>query len=416
MRSNATTEGAAARACFCRSCRPDTARAKARAQAMAALRLDDLATVDDSPRVKAALDELAMLAHSGAWTAPTLHRRASDLRMLLATTPQGEQVRLSRIRAELGTVRARVAAQVLAEHGLLIDDTTSRLHRWIERRSTGLPPAFGEDVRAWLTALADGEPRARPRSEATLHAYLSRTVPALEQWSTTRTHLREVTREDVLAVVDQLTGHARVGTLVALRSLFRFAKRRGLVFQNPTSRIHGGTAPARVVLPMSDPEIAEVTATAVAPLQRIAVALVAVYAARPGALRQIQLDDIDMSGRRIRIGAHTHQLTDFTHDAVVTWLRHRHQHWPHTTNPHLLINPQTASGTAPISDYSLTWHLNLRGVDLEHIRADRILHEALATNADPLHLALTFGLSDSTAITYAMNARTLTEDTGDSRS
>ncbi|MBF6411512.1 hypothetical protein IU439_31200, partial [Nocardia farcinica] len=255
---------------------------------MAALRLDDLATVDDSPRVKAALDELAMLAHSGAWTAPTLHRRASDLRMLLATTPQGEQVRLSRIRAELGTVRARVAAQVLAEHGLLIDDTTSRLHRWIERRSTGLPPAFGEDVRAWLTALADGEPRARPRSEATLHAYLSRTVPALEQWSTTRTHLREVTREDVLAVVDQLTGHARVGTLVALRSLFRFAKRRGLVFQNPTSRIHGGTAPARVVLPMSDPEIAEVTATAVAPLQRIAVALVAVYAARPGALRQIQ--------------------------------------------------------------------------------------------------------------------------------
>ena len=101
---------------------------------------------------------------------------------------------------------------------------------------------------------------------------------------------------------------------------------------------------------------------------------------------------------------------------MVTWLRHRHQHWPHTTNPHLLINPQTASGTAPISDYSLTWHLNLRGVDLEHIRADRILHEALATNADPLHLALTFGLSDSTAITYAMNARTLTEDTGDSRS
>ncbi len=293
---------------FCRTCRPD----RPRDSESGPPRLDDLAADDDPPRVKAALDQLAVLAHAGAWTAPTLQRRVNDLRMLLATTPEGQPVRLSRIRDEFGAMRARVAARVLAEHGLLVDDTASRLERWIERRSSGIAPGFREDVHAWLVVLAAGESRARPRSEATLHAYLSRVAPPLEQWSHTRAHLREVTREDVLAVANSLSGHRRIGTLVALRSLFRFAKRRGVIFRDPTSRIHAGAAPDRVVLPMTDTQIASVTSTSAAPLQRITVALAAVYAARARALRNILLDDIDLSGRRIQIGAINHQLTDFT--------------------------------------------------------------------------------------------------------
>jgi hypothetical protein len=48
-----------------------------------------------------------------------------------------------------------------------------------------------------------------------------------------------------------------------------------------------------------------------------------------------------------------------------------------------------------------------RGISLEHIRRDRILHEALATGADPLHLALVFNIDHTNAMAYANAARSL---------
>ncbi|HEU5472727.1 MAG TPA: hypothetical protein VFV67_18930 [Actinophytocola sp.] len=55
----------------------------------------------------------------------------------------------------------------------------------------------------------------------------------------------------------------------------------------------------------------------------------------------------------------------------------------------------------------LTWHLAMQNVALEQLRADRVLHEALAVDADPLHLAKAFGVSTQTAIDYSEIARTL---------
>ncbi|MGW4330689.1 hypothetical protein ACWEKR_32955 [Nocardia sp. NPDC004573] len=40
---------------------------------------------------------------------------------------------------------------------------------------------------------------------------------------------------------------------------------------------------------------------------------------------------------------------------------------------------------------------------------DRILHEALSTNADPLHLTVMFGLSEKSAADYARLARGIKE-------
>jgi len=51
---------------------------------------------------------------------------------------------------------------------------------------------------------------------------------------------------------------------------------------------------------------------------------------------------------------------------------------PHTPNRHVLVSAVTAAGTAPVSDYYLTWHLLLRGVQLEQIRGDRVLPAAVA--------------------------------------
>ena len=48
-----------------------------------------------------------------------------------------------------------------------------------------------------------------------------------------------------------------------------------------------------------------------------------------------------------------------------------------------------------------------RGISLERIRRDRILHEALATGADPLHLSLVFNIDHTNAMAYANAARDL---------
>jgi hypothetical protein len=56
--------------------------------------------------------------------------------------------------------------------------------------------------------------------------------------------------------------------------------------------------------------------------------------------------------------------------------------------------------------------LNLRrlAANLERLRIDRQLDEAIATGGDPLHLAAVFGVSEGTAIRYATNARILLQD------
>jgi hypothetical protein len=52
----------------------------------------------------------------------------------------------------------------------------------------------------------------------------------------------------------------------------------------------------------------------------------------------------------------------------------------------------------------LTWNVQRHGVSIERIRRDRVLHEALTARADPLYLALVFGLSHTTASKYALIA------------
>jgi hypothetical protein len=54
---------------------------------------------------------------------------------------------------------------------------------------------------------------------------------------------------------------------------------------------------------------------------------------------------------------------------------------------HVLVSRISALGTGPVSPDYLDKH-QLHGISLERIRRDRSLHEALATGAGPLHLAL----------------------------
>ncbi|GAA3379578.1 hypothetical protein GCM10020367_63690 [Streptomyces sannanensis] len=102
-------------------------------------------------------------------------------------------------------------------------------------------------------------------------------------------------------------------------------------------------------------------------------------------------------------------LDELTLHVAREWLDYRRRRWPDTGNLHLLINKFTAVGTAPVSAVSVTAALRGQAANLEQLRVDRQLEEALAHGPDPLHLAEVFGLDEKTAIRYANSARDLLE-------
>src|SRR4029077_2440486 len=76
-------------------------------------------------------------------------------------------------------------------------------------------------------------PRTRPRAHATVPCHLGRVRPFIDCWAATRGHLREISSSGVDAVLEPLRGHRRYNAITALRSLFRFARRRGLTSPAP---------------------------------------------------------------------------------------------------------------------------------------------------------------------------------------
>jgi hypothetical protein len=149
--------------------------------------------------------------------------------------------------------------------------------------------------------LLDGDARTRPRSHTTLRVHFGIVRPFIDCWAATRSHLREITSGDIDTVLEPLHGHRRYNAITALRSLFRFAKRRGLTFADPTRHLSGGRGTERTLLPMTAEEIQAVQQAAVTPAQRLAIALAAVHAAHPKAIRELTLDDIDLPNRRITL-------------------------------------------------------------------------------------------------------------------
>ena len=195
---------------------------------------------------------------------------------------------------------------------------------------------------------------------------------------------------------------------MALRSLFGFCAAGGVIFRNPARGIRVGRRPsATVIQPLGQNDIDDAVAAAATPAARLIIALAGIHAARSSAIRALLLSDADPATRRLSLSGRGRPLDDLTDCLLRAWLEDRRTRWPGTANPHLLINTQTALGAGPASR---TWvNTTLRGhaATIEALRVDRQLDEALATGADPLHLAATFGLDPGTAVRYASSARQL---------
>ncbi|NGO08303.1 integrase [Streptomyces sp. HC44] len=364
----------------------------------------------DNPALRSAAAHAKQLGETNGWS-PSLVRCAMDgLTAVLEDRPPGKPVKLTEVRARIPRhASSHRVAEVLTDLELLEDDSTLAIRSWIDDRTAELPAGFASDVRAWLLVLLDGDSRAKPRSRTCLYVYFGCVRPLLENWAATRGHLREITVTDVTAVLSPLRGWQRRNAIAALRSLFRFAKKRGLIFANPTTRLKAEDI-QRNLLPMTDAEVLAVQRIAATPAQQLIVALAAVHAARAAAIRRLTLDDLDLPNRRITIAGHAQRLGELSHQTLLAWLAQRRNTWPKTPNRHVLINAKTALGTEPVSAEYLKRHLLHQGVYLERIRGDRVLHEALTVGADPLHLALVFNLSHTAASRYATIAQDLLDD------
>jgi hypothetical protein len=218
--------------------------------------------------------------------------------------------------------------------------------------------------------------------------------------------LREVTRDDVVGHIAGLYGHERRQAVSVLRSLFTWAKKDGVVFRNPATRIRLGKRDLAVWQPLTGGQLADAVAAAATPQARLCLVLAAVHGARPGAIRALHLSDADLGSGRLRLAGTDRPMGELTGKVLREWLEYRQRSWPRTANPHLLVSRESALHHGPVSAAYIT---SLRGLPatLERLRIDCQLAEAMATGFDPLHLAEVFGISEHTAIRYAVNARHL---------
>jgi integrase len=356
------------------------------------------------------------LAHTAAETRgfnPTVRRALNrNLVMLLASHHEGDLVRVSDFHyliRQRGNGALIHVIDVLSTMDVLLDDRPAVFDTWLESKTHALPRPIADQIRRWSFVLRHGGPRRRPRHANTAMTYVRVTMPALTVWSREHEHLREITRDDILTYLDTLHGESRNSALTALRSLFSWAKRDGVIFRNPAAGIHMSARAPAIWQPLTDDEIAQAIRAATTPQAKVCVVLAAVHAARPGHIRALQLEDIDLGNRQIVIAGHRRPLDELTHRILLDWLDHRRRQWPHTANRHLLISKESALHHGPVS---APWILNLRGqpATLERLRIDRQLEEALASGGDPLHVASVFGVSQTTAIRYALNALKLIGD------
>jgi len=295
-------------------------------------------------------------------------------------------------------------------------DSVDRLHR--RRPDLGsLPFSVGERPRCRALGTYHARWRASfgaPPPENGL-GYLNEIQPILFVWSSRHDHLREVTCNDILGAVELLHGSKRRHTVSVLRSLFRHCKKRGSIFADPAARIPVGQQTNGVILPLQADDVQRSLRAAAKPVNRLVLALAAVHAARPKAILQMHVDDVDLGNRRLVVAGRVRPLDDLTRKVLLEWLDYRRTRWPNTANLHLIINQQTAAETGPVSKVWATEAFRGLTATLERLRVDRQLEEALTRGPDPLHLASVFGLDEKTAIRYANAARQLLESSAESK-
>ena len=113
------------------------------------------------------------------------------------------------------------------------------------------------------------------------------------------------------------------------------------------------------------------------------------------------MDQVDLHGQRLDPGELNRPLDEFIVVRFLGYLDFGSRRWPATTSPFPLVTRKTAHTGQPISVFWMNRLFRGLPVTAEQLRDDRIIEEALAGQADPLHLAAVFGFGPRTGLRYA---------------
>ncbi|KIE24693.1 hypothetical protein LK08_23325 [Streptomyces sp. MUSC 125] len=361
-----------------------------------------------TPEAQHLVDELDRLARAQSWSSATRKKSLRTLRVLLAwlgtdtPIPERDVYGAGSITEHYNTVRV---AGFLQTKGLLAPDSQAvgtdeaSVHLWVGQA----PAQFQADLRAWVSVLRGEGKRPSPAMPwNTIRGYMLHVVAVLPAWDHL-TSLNEVTEKEVK------TAAVNYSYLTGLRSLFRALRRERRIFRDPARNVHL-TAPVRVPRPIPADRLKGLLDQVPGIKDKLALVLMAVYAVRPKQVAEIRLDDLNRSTGRLRIRRpnrldHEIYLDDFALQLVKDWLIERHQRWPLSTNPYLIVSPITAlhvdrPAVGPSNFKALRDRI---GINPTQLRQDRFLDEARET-ADPIQLMRLFGITSHTAIHYVRTA------------
>jgi hypothetical protein len=358
--------------------------------------------------------EARKLAELRGWSPRTLSLTQRGLRILAAVHGPGEPVRASTVRQLTArNMPFPHIIDVLAAVGVLEDDRPDTLVLWLDEQLAGLPGQIRAELDTWLGIRRNGGPRRRPRSRRTIVRDVNSIRTFLAGAGSRYSTLRQVTRDDIAGWLASRPGRSRPQDASTLRSLFGTLKAERLIFANPARRVHVGRRNPSVPVPLPAQQVTAIAeAAADDPVLRAVIALAGVHALLPGQIRHLRTDQVDLPGLRLDPGHLDRPLDEFTAAAIRGYLDFRATRWPATASPYLLVTRKTAHSGEPVSRFWMDRLFRRLPVTAEQLRDDRIVEEALAGRADPLHLAAVFGFGPRAGLRYAQAARLPGEPAG----
>jgi site-specific recombinase XerC len=375
--------------------------------------------LDQLPALTAAatrlLDALTRHARDRGWTNASRNSAERTLRILIAWVGADAPIHEADIRALAGrrATTIRRVLQFLTQHDMVIPDPARRgeaAERAVEQRIAALPDPIAQEIRRWVLVLrGQGRRSHRQFPFTTIRSYLNCLLPVLDSWATRVTSLREITSQDIQAALEPQPPVTARNLLSALHSLFRALKQEKLIFRDPARGISLPTM-RRLPAPIPTHRLHGLIDRAPSPMAQLVIALIAIHGLGKKETARLLAADLDLTAGRLAVRRdghrhHTVYLGELTSKLAIRWIRERHQRWPRTSNPHLLITRVTASDERqpPIAHTVIEAIFTPLGLTPGQLRRDRILDEARHT-ADPVHLMTVFGISAKTAMSYVQAA------------
>lgn len=306
---------------------------------------------------------------------------------------------------------ARALGGFFCDRGLALptDHQAERAVLRRQRRIDAVPPALQAAARGFEATMINNRDRARrsrtrPRTDHTIETALA-TVRDFACFinATGKNDWALVDRHDIETFIAMLP-RTRGRRLSVLRQFFRHARRSRLILVDPTTGVSSGQAAKGFTGRTLSIEQQRAlfrrwtTDESVHPHEAAHGLLALLHGASCHEVRLLELDDVDVLARSVRLGQRPHPvpLDPATWTQLERCIIHRETQ--RTENPHLIVTRVTKAGTEPASTAYFTHLLDGGGVSPRGVRCTRLV--ALVNTLDPKLVAAAFGMHSQGALFY----------------